>query len=80
VWKHLEHKNIVRLLGVTSAPLQLVSEWIPGGDLTEYVKKHPGADRLGLVGVPTVTFNPLLTPATSYPVSLTAFITSTHAI
>ena len=51
LWKRLEHKSIVRLFGMTSTPLQLVSEWIPGGDLTEYVGKHPETDRPGLVRV-----------------------------
>ena len=52
MWKRLIHPNIVPLLGMTSTPLQLVSEWVSGGDLTEYIKKHPGADRLSLVRVP----------------------------
>ena len=41
------------LLGITSTPLQLISEWMLGGDLTEYIKKHPSANRLGLVGIST---------------------------
>ncbi|KAF9644348.1 kinase-like protein [Thelephora ganbajun] len=49
VWKHLEHKNIVQLLGITATPLQLVSEWMPGGDLTDYIRKCPDAGRLGLL-------------------------------
>ena len=36
---------------MTSTPLQLVSEWMPGGDLTEYIGKHPETDRPGLVRV-----------------------------
>lgn len=51
MWKRLVHPNIVPLLGVTFTPLQLVSEWIPGGGLTEYVKRNAHANRLGLVGV-----------------------------
>ena len=65
VWKYLAHPNIVTLLGITHAPLQLISEWIPGGDLTEYIKKHPDAGRLDLVGVPPAVFDPSLTPTTS---------------
>jgi len=49
VWKRLEHRNIVPLLGVTSDPLQLVSEWTPSEELIEYIAKHPAADRLGLL-------------------------------
>ena len=66
VWKRLKHKNIVPLLGITSNPLQLVSDWMPGGDLTEYIRKHPDTDRLGLVGVISVVLGFTLTPAVSY--------------
>ena len=51
MWRHLEHKNIVPLLGVASTSLHLISEWMPGGDLIEYISKNPSADRLGLVSV-----------------------------
>ena len=53
-WKRLKHPNIVPLLGinVTPSPPQLISDWILGGNLTEYIKNNPGADRLGLVGDP----------------------------
>ena len=49
VWKHMAHPNIVPLLGVTLDPPQLISDRMPGGDLTEYIASHPGADRIGLV-------------------------------
>ena len=49
VWKHAKHPNIVPFLGVTSAPFQLVSDWMSGGNLMEYIHKHPGTDRLALV-------------------------------
>ncbi|KAF9643680.1 kinase-like protein, partial [Thelephora ganbajun] len=51
MWKHLEHPNIVPLLGVTITPLQLISTWMPGGNLPEYIKTHPDADQLQFVGV-----------------------------
>jgi len=50
----MTHPNIVPLLGITTTPLQLISNWMPGGDLLEYIKKNPDADRLGLVGIPPV--------------------------
>lgn len=50
MWKRLRHKNVVPLLGITLLPHQLISEWIPGGDLLENVKK-PNVDQLKLVGV-----------------------------
>ena len=79
VWKHLEHHNIVPLLGIIPTPLQLISKWMPGGDLPEYIKKNPDADRLDLVNTPAVVSNLALTPATSYPISLKAFTFSTPA-
>ena len=56
MWKHLAHPNIVPLLGMTSTPLQLISKWMPNGDLTEYIGKHPNTDRLALVSVPLVSW------------------------
>jgi len=52
MWKRLTHPNVLPLLGVTIAPPQLVSNWMPGGDLPEYIEKHADADRLGLVSIP----------------------------
>jgi hypothetical protein len=79
VWKRLEHQNIVPLLGITSSPPQLISDWMPGGDIIEYIKKHPDAGRIGLVGGPPVVSTPMLTPATSYPMSPKALTFSTLA-
>ena len=56
MWKGLRHRNIVSLIGVTTRPLQLVSEWMPNGNLREYLNKNPGAGRIGLV-----SFSPLST-------------------
>ena len=79
VWRHLEHRNIVPLIGITLAPLQLISGWMPGGDLAKYIRKDPGADRIGLVGAHVVVFDPTLIPATSYVMSLRVFTFSTPA-
>jgi len=49
VWKRLRHPNVVPFLGVISKPLQLVSEWMPNGTLTNYIRKIPGANRIALV-------------------------------
>ena len=48
--KHLAHPNIVPLLGITIDPPRLISDWIAGGNLTEYITNNPEADRLRLVG------------------------------
>ena len=60
MWKRLTHPNIVPLLAITSTPPQLISEWVPGGDLPDYIKVHPGADLRELVGAPPGTFTPHL--------------------
>ncbi|KAF9644874.1 kinase-like protein [Thelephora ganbajun] len=49
VWKHLNHPNIVPFKGVTFDPLQLVSEWMPGGELRKYVENNPGANPISLL-------------------------------
>ena len=50
----MAHPNVLSLLGVTIRPFQLVSDWVLGGNLLEYIQKNPDADRLRLVGVPSV--------------------------
>ena len=49
IWKHMGHLNIVPFLGTGDVPLQLVSKLMPAGNLTQYIKKHPDADRLAIV-------------------------------
>lgn len=51
MWKRLSHPNIVPFLGVADgpAPLSMVSEWMPNGDVRHYVKEHPEVDRIQLV-------------------------------
>lgn len=78
-WKRLKHKNIVPLLCITVNPCQLVSEWMPGGDLKEYIGNHPTVNRLGLVSVPPLVIVPALTSAASYVMLLKASNFSTPA-
>ena len=79
MWKHLEHRNIVPLLGITPTPLQLISEWMPGGDLTDYIRKYPGADRVDIASTLIVVLDPMLIPTTSYVMLLRVFTFSTPA-
>ena len=53
VWKRLRHPNVIPSLGVTmsTTPLQLVLEWMPGGTLTKYVNANPRVNRAGLVRI-----------------------------
>jgi len=55
-WKRLSHQNVVPVLGVFDIPFQtrisfsVIIPWMKNGNILEYVKKHPEADRLQLVG------------------------------
>ena len=54
MWSALRHPNVLPLLGATITGLQfvMVSEWMANGSINEFLKSHPDADRLGLVGFP----------------------------
>jgi hypothetical protein len=80
MWKRLKHPNVLSLLGVTVERFQLISNWMSGGCLLNYIKNNSEADRLGLVGVPPVFVYPALTPVPRYLTSLRASATSTPAI
>ena len=62
MWKHLKHQNIVPLKGVTIDPFQLVSDWVSGGDLPDYIRTNPDADRPRLVSTPAMVFTPRSLP------------------
>ena len=47
--KRLTHPNVAPFIGATVDPLQTVVERVPGTKLMEYLKEHPGANRIGLV-------------------------------
>ena len=53
-WKALRHPNVMPLIGATMAETQftMVSDWMTNGNISEFVKAHPDADRIGLVRVP----------------------------
>ena len=48
----LRHPNVLSLQGATMTDTQfmMVSEWMPNGNINEFVRKHPDADRFELVG------------------------------
>jgi len=80
VWKRLAHPNIVPLLGVTLAPFQSISVWMPGGELLEYINMHSGADRLGLVGYRHTVSDHEIDRLSSSPMSQTVSATSTRMV
>ena len=54
MWKSLRHPNVLPLIGVTmpETHFAMVSEWMADGNIKEFMRTHPGEDRLGLVGFP----------------------------
>ena len=50
-WNALRHPNVLPLLGVTVSENRfvMVSEWMVKGNINEFVRADPNADRLGLV-------------------------------
>ena len=52
MWSAFRHPNVLPLLGVTmTGPrFAMVSQWMANGNINEFVKVHPEADRLELVG------------------------------
>jgi hypothetical protein len=51
-WKTLRHPNVLPLIGVTMSETQfaMVSDWMVNGNLSDFVREHPDANRLELVG------------------------------
>ena len=52
-WKHLRHPNILPLLGVTftESHFAMVSEWMDNGNVNEFIRIDPDANRTALVGI-----------------------------
>jgi hypothetical protein len=51
MWKFLQHPNILPLVGVmmSEARFAMVSGWMANGNINEFIKANPEADRLELV-------------------------------
>ena len=52
MWKTLRHPNILPLIGVRMSETQfaMVSDWMANGGINDFIKAHPGVNRLYLVG------------------------------
>ena len=61
MWRFLRHPNVLPLLGVSMSEnrFAMVSEWMPNGNINQFVKAHPEVNRLGLVRPPFATLHPL---------------------
>jgi hypothetical protein len=53
-WRTLRHPNVLPLIGVTMSETQfaMVSDWMVDGNINDFVKAHPDANRLALVSSP----------------------------
>jgi hypothetical protein len=53
-WKYLIHLNVLPFLGasIKSPTLLLVSPWMDNGNINEYARSNPHANRLDLVRSP----------------------------
>ena len=53
MWRALRHPNVLPLIGVMMSETQfaMISDWMVNGNVNEFVKAHPDANRLKLVGV-----------------------------
>ena len=74
IWGCLNHPNIVPFKGVTLDPPQLVSEWMPGGELRKYVRNNAHADPVDLVG----QFPPLFRTSPNFPFSCLELLRVLH--
>lgn len=54
-WKALHHPNVLPLLGVimTQDLFAMVSEWMPNGNINQFVIAHWDANRFELVSSPS---------------------------
>ena len=61
-WKSLQHPNILPLIGVTMSETKfaMISDWMVNGNINDFVKMHPDANRLELVGFSFVCASSLL--------------------
>ena len=61
-WKALRHPNVLSLLGVrmTENEFAMVSEWMPNGNINQFVAAHQDVDRFELVSPPSkFVYSPL---------------------
>ena len=60
MWRYLRHPNVLPLIGALMSEnrFAMVSEWMPYGNINQFVKAHPDVDRPKLVRPPFATSLP----------------------
>jgi serine/threonine protein kinase len=62
MWKFLKHEHIVPFIGVSPLfPVCLISEWMPHGSVSSFLRTHPCADRIRFVRIWPRKYRSLLT-------------------
>ena len=84
-WKHMSHPNILPLLGVSvstdSRRFWIITEWMPNGNVMQYVRSNPEANRLRLVWLFSTPLNfPYSSVAFSSLTSRLVWPTSTNSV
>lgn len=57
IWSRLQHRNVLPFLGLVDLSGEnmmetgLVSPWVKSGNVTDYLQKNPGANRVPMVRV-----------------------------
>ena len=53
-WKHLSHPNVLPLIGILADPrcVLILTAWMPNGNVIQYARSNPWANRLRLVSSP----------------------------
>lgn len=51
IWKQLNHPNVIPTFGASTDidEFCVVAPWMPEGELSQYLRKNPGANRVGIV-------------------------------
>jgi hypothetical protein len=57
MWRFLRHPNVLPLIGAMMSETQfaMISDWMTNGNINEFIRAHPEADRFRLVGSPPET-------------------------
>lgn len=59
VWKTLHHPNVLPLIGVKMSENEfaMISDWMANGNINDFIRAHPGINRITLVGFPLERFD-----------------------
>jgi len=48
-WAWLDHPNVLQCFGIAFNPFQVLTEWVPNGNVIAFLQTHLNADRVCLV-------------------------------